>query len=270
MKGRTLRIILIVLALLVAVFAIYQIIAHFEEEKEAETIYSNFLEYIEEPTETEDNATLWETTGVSTEGTQDEESELTDPEPQDESLPIIDFASLQVKYPDVVGWIYSPDTPINYPIVCGKDNNQYLRHLPDGSYNTAGSIFLDYRCEEIGETQNTVIYGHNMKNGTMFSSLTKYKSQDYYDSHPTVYLSTPEGNYQIELYAGAVVKVSSDIYLSSPGEALLQKALADVKSKSTFASDVTIEPGENIVTLSTCSYEFENARYVIVGKLILI
>ena len=92
------------------------------------------------------------------------------------------------------------------------DNDYYIRRLPDGTYNTAGSLFADYRSGEIGETNNYIIYGHNMKNGTMFSSLTKYKSQSYYDEHQVMYLYTPEVDYKIELIAGFVIKPTGEIY----------------------------------------------------------
>jgi len=266
MKGKVFRIVLIILVLLIAAFSALQIIRHYSEEKEADGLYSDLLEYAVVPEETEPE----ETTGVSPNETAEHTPEETTTPEVIDVPPAIDFIALQEKYPDVIGWIYSPDTPINYPIVCGKDNNQYLRHLPDGSYNTTGSIFLDYRCGEIGENRNTVIYGHNMKNGTMFSSLTKYKSQAYYDEHPWLYLLTPDGNYRIELYAGAVVKASSGIYETSPGNEAFADVLAEIKGKSTFHSEMDVDWSDNIVTLSTCSYEFDNARYVVVGKLILI
>lgn len=102
-----------------------------------------------------------------------------------------------------------------------------------------------------------------MKNSTMFGTLVKYKDQTYYDSHPILYFLTPERNYIIELIAGAVVKRDSDIYQTAPTD----NTIADIMAKSTFNSAVEIGNGENIITLSTCSYEFNNARYVVIGKL---
>ena len=97
----------------------------------------------------------------------------------------------------------------------------------------------------------------------MFGTLVKYKKQSYYDAHPTLYFLTPEHNYIIELIAGAVVKRDSDIYQTAPAD----NTISDIMIKSTFNSTVEIGKGENIITLSTCSYEFNNARYVVVGKL---
>ena len=179
-------------------------------------------------------------------------------------MPIsIDFDALKQENSDIVGWIYCPDTPINYPVVKGKDNNQYLRSDLNGKYLVSGTIFTDYRNGEVGEDPNYIVYGHNMKNSTMFGTLVKYKKQSYYDAHPMLYFLTPEGNYTIELIAGAVVKRDSDIYQTAPTD----NTIADIMIKSTFNSTVDIGKGKNIITLSTCSYEFNNARYVVVGKL---
>ena len=179
-------------------------------------------------------------------------------------MPIcIDFDALKQENNDIIGWIYCPDTPINYPVVKGKDNNQYLRADLKGKYLVSGTIFADYRNNEVGEDKNYIVYGHNMKNSTMFGTLVKYKDQTYYDSHPILYFLTLERNYIIELIAGAVVKRDSDIYQTAPAD----NTIADIIIKSTFNSTVEIGKGENIITLSTCSYEFNNARYVVIGKL---
>lgn len=151
-------------------------------------------------------------------------------------------------------------------IEASDDNDYYLRRLTNGTYNTAGSLFADYRCSEIGETNNYIIYGHNMKNGTMFSSLTKYKSQSYYDEHPVLYLYTPEGNYKIELIAGFVSKPTGEVY----NTVLTYEQMLEFCSHSTFRSTITPCDVERYIMLSTCSYEHENARYVVIGKLNMI
>ena len=100
-------------------------------------------------------------------------------------MPIcIDFDALKQENNDIIGWIYCPDTPINYPVVKGNDNNQYLRADLKGKYLVSGTIFADYRNNEVGEDKNYIVYGHNMKNSTMFGTLVKYKDQTYYDTHP--------------------------------------------------------------------------------------
>ena len=181
------------------------------------------------------------------------------------AVPIrVDFDGLMQKNSDIVGWLYCPDTPINYPVVKGKDNSQYLRTDLEGKYLVGGTLFADYRNGDFGKDANYIVYGHNMKNLTMFGTLAKYKSQSYYDAHPVLYFLTPEGNYIIELFAGAVVKRDSAIYQPAPKAS----TISDIIAKSTFRSTSALTEGDSIITLSTCSYEFNNARYVLLGRLI--
>ena len=247
----------ILLALLTAI-SIFMIARHYAEEKTAADTYSDMLEFVvtegDEETETTEPS---ETDGAESDTTPDTE-------PVQVEQPItIDFDQLLAQYPDTVGWLHCEGTPINYPVMQSDDNNYYLRRLPDGTYNTAGSLFADYRCGEIGETDNYIIYGHNMKNGTVFSSLTKYKSQSYYDEHPVLYLFTPEADYRIELIAGFVSKPTGKVYSSK----LSREDIDEFCALSTFERDVDQVITGAYITLSTCSYEFENARYVVVGRL---
>ncbi|HWQ76443.1 MAG TPA: class B sortase, partial [Syntrophomonas sp.] len=117
----------------------------------------------------------------------------------------IDFLSLEKINPDVVGWLAVEGAGIDYPVVQGKDNDYYLQHLFTGERNKLGSIFMDYSNHSDFSDRNTIIYGHNMQNGSMFSSLAKYKKQSYYDSFPAMVLYTPRGNYKIHLFAGIIV-----------------------------------------------------------------
>lgn len=195
-----------------------------------------------------------------------QEVDSTKPMADEEQIQVpisVDFNALTQENSDIVGWIYCPDTPINYPVVRGKDNNQYLRADLNGKYLVSGTIFTDYRNGEVGADPNYIVYGHNMKNATMFGTLVKYKEQSYYDSHPVLYFLTPEANYIIELSAGAVVKRDSDIYQTTPKNS----TIANITASSTFDSNIELAEGETIITLSTCSYEFNNARYVAIGRL---
>lgn len=191
-------------------------------------------------------------------------------EPQSlETVPIeVDFKTLWQENEDIVAWLYCEDTPIHYPIVQGNDNNYYLRRLLNGEYNINGTIFLDYRCQSDFRDFNSIIYGHHMKSGEMFGSLPNYKDQEYYDEHPVMYLLTPEQNYKIELVAGYITPSDSDIY-SLPNTAEEKKTfLEHALQESTFVSSVSVNETNSFITLSTCSYEYENARYVVVGRLV--
>ena len=123
----------------------------------------------------------------------------------------VDFEKLTAEYLDIVGWLYCAGTPINYPVMQSDDNIRYLRHLPNGSYNAAGSLFADYCCKELGISGNYIIYGHNMKSGSMFGTLVRYKSQNYYDVHSTLYFLSPEKIYCVELIADLKGVIYRDI-----------------------------------------------------------
>ena len=176
----------------------------------------------------------------------------------------VDFEKLTAEYPDTVGWLYCEGTPINYPVVQGKDNLRYLRRLPDGSYNAAGSLFSDYRCKEVAASGNYIIYGHNMKNGSMFGTIVRYKAQNYYDEHPTLYYLTPERTFRIELIAGFVTSPAGEVYDTQ----LAAEQVRQLFTRSSFKSRTIPQDGDTFIAFSTCSYEYEDARYVVIGRVI--
>ena len=180
----------------------------------------------------------------------------------------VDFEELKNTNPDIVAWIYQPETKINYPIVQGKSNQEYLRKLLNGKYNVNGTLFLDYQNSKDFSDFYSIVYGHNMKNKTMFGSLTGYKNQEYFDKNPYMYLLTPEQDYKIKLFMGLVTKATTDnIVFNSKltDENLLE--ILNLIPKSTFKTNFIPTKTSNIITLSTCSYEYNSARYVVFGVL---
>ena len=188
--------------------------------------------------------------------------EETPKEPEPETISV-DFASLKSKYPDVVAWIYGADTGLNYPIVKSKDNSDYLYRDLDGKENNNGTIFMDCNCGSDFSSANTLIYGHNMKTGRMFAPITNYKNSSYYSAHPYLYIYTPSQNYRLDLFAGFSCPGDYEVYSTS----LSQSQLQNFASKSTFKSNIGVPTGK-VVTLSTCSYEQDNYRYVLIGELV--
>lgn len=176
----------------------------------------------------------------------------------------VDFTKLRQQNEDVVAWLYSPNTVIDYPVLQHSDNDYYLTHQIDGSVNVNGSIFMDYRSEPDFSQRNTIIYGHHMRSGNMFGMLVEYKKSGYYEQHDHMYIMTPSVTYRLDLLCAAVVEPDDAIYSGEPTD----DAIASCMSKSTFQSEKGLpEEGAKLVTLSTCSYEFENARYVVLGVL---
>lgn len=177
----------------------------------------------------------------------------------------VDFDVLQEKYPDVMGWVYCPGTPINYPIVRADDNDYYLNRLPDGTVNKSGSIFTDCRNMVDFSDPHTIIYGHNMKDLSMFGSVNQYATQAYYDQHPVWYINTPEKNYAVVILAGHVTAPNAEIYAFKGTPEEPQEILQSALRNSAFKSKATYEEGDHLVTFSTC--HGNSRRFVLVGAL---
>ena len=181
----------------------------------------------------------------------------------------IDFDRLLSINSEVVGWLYCEGTAIDYPVVYSADNEYYLKHLIDGSKNANGTLFVDKRNSRDFSDRNTVLYGHRMKSGKMFGKLKSYQKQSYFDAHPVLFLYTPNGKYCIELFAGYTTASDSEVYsFVFEDEAAYQSYLDAALASSDFHSAVTPSTGDRIVTLSTCDYTFEGARYVVQGRLL--
>lgn len=237
-------------------FSAYQIYKIFHEYEAGQSVYEDLSEYVELP----DKPDAPDIPTVA----QPESGETAEVI----VWPQIDFEALSQINSDIVGWIYLEGSEINYPIAQSEDNSYYLKHLFDKSSNSSGCIFLDCRNAADFTDRHSIIYGHHMKNGTMFSGLDSYKSQAYYDEHPQILLMTPEQNYVIEIFAGYVASVQDDAWQTEFGAGAdfgdwLNRAI----ERSCFTSNMTPAATDRIITLSTCSYEFNNARFVLLGRI---
>lgn len=186
----------------------------------------------------------------------------------DTPWPTIDFDALQEICPDIVGWIYIEGTNINYPVAQGKDNKYYLNHLVDGTWNSSGSIFLDAECGDVFTDRHSIIYGHHMLNNSMFSALMDYKKQSFYDAHPVALYITPERRCKIVLFSAYVAEPTENAWQVDFAWGGFGKWLREVEDKSLFVPKYTPTEDDQIVTLSTCSYEFDDARFVVHGFLL--
>lgn len=183
-------------------------------------------------------------------------------------LDTIDADALTEMNADYACWLYAPDTPIDYPVVHGEDNDYYLHRLFNGEHNACGTLFIDYR--NLGDFQdpNTLLYGHHMRNGSMFKAITYYADQAYFDSHPFMLIVTPEKRYVLELLAGYTTSKRDHCYdIAISDESDMAAFVEEARAKSNFLSAVEVRPGDHLVTLSTCAYAFENARYIAIGRL---
>ena len=181
----------------------------------------------------------------------------------------MDFQPLKAVSGEIVGWIRGEGTPIDYPILRADDNAYYLNHLYNGETNKSGSIFMDYRDDPGMGDRNIVLYGHHMGDGSMFASLEKYKAQEYYDSVPTYTLYTPEGDYLIELICGTTEDGNYEfVRFDFESDDDLAAYVESFRKRSTFQSGVTLQPGDRIISLCTCTYDRANARYMVIGRLV--
>lgn len=257
---KTIMIALIVLLLGVFLFSAWQIIDILTEYRKGEQTYESLEHYISVPETTpKEEAPKTDTPEIPTMETQPEEA--------DNPFPKVDFGALQAINEDVIGWIYIPDTRVNYPVLQGESNDDYLYHLLTGEYNSSGSIFLDAEVSADFSGQNSPIYGHNMKNKTMFADIVEYKKQDFFDAHPTAMLMTPDKNYYVHLFAGYVTDSWGDAWIKTFTDAEFEAWLSATKEASRFDSDVVPTVQDKVLTFSTCTYDTHDARFVVHGVL---
>lgn len=181
----------------------------------------------------------------------------------------VDFATLRSVNEDVIGWIYIEALDgVSYPVVQGDDNNEYLHTTYERNYNFAGTIFVDYENSPDFGDCNTLVYGHNMKNGSMFGQLRNFvKNAETYQKSKYFWILTPERDYRYEIVAAYTTAVDSDTYtlFKGPGEEFLEY-LNTIKGYSEIQTDVNdLNIKDRIVTLSTCTGN-EATRFVVQGR----
>ena len=181
----------------------------------------------------------------------------------------MDFEALWETCPDAVGWITIDGTVIDYPVVQGEDNSFYLKHLPDGTANEAGSIMMDCANHPDFTDDVTILHGHHMRSGAMFGDLDLYKSAGYYAEHPMMRLFTPDGDYDVAIFAAYSVDGATFAYPTVfTGRAGFDEFLHRARSRSCFTTDVEVGYGDRILMLSTCAYSYENERFLVMGKIL--
>ena len=177
--------------------------------------------------------------------------------------------NLYDKYEDYRGWIKIDNTNINYPIVQGKDNSFYLDKDINKNYLSSGSIFMNYLNHGFND-ENTVLFGHHMRNKTMFAQLKKYKEKEFFYGNNDIEIEIKDGKTLKYKVFSAYVTDSKDNYIKTnfDDKDQYKEFLEDIKNKSQYKSDIDVNENDKIITLSTCSYEFNDARMVVHGKLL--
>ncbi|MDR3270876.1 MAG: class B sortase [Peptococcaceae bacterium] len=181
----------------------------------------------------------------------------------------IDFDALRTINPEIVAWMRIEGTYLDYPILWGTDNDKYLHTTFSGEQNPAGAIFIDCRGKGDFSDWNTLIHGHNLLTGTMFELLTEYKNQSFYDAHPSVMIYLPDKEYRCEIYSAYETATNDRTYtIHFASRDTFAAYLNYTAGRSFIATHGQALPEENIITLSTCDYDFYDARMVVQARMI--
>lgn len=251
MKNKIYIALICAFSILLAVSSGFLIKHYIDSEKQSE-LYDNLIETVEK-TDTEKDTMTYS---------------------QDKSF-LSNYQDLYLQNNDMVGWIKIEDTKINYPVMQSKDNpNFYLKHGFDKAYTDYGCPYIQENCDVDIPSDNLIIYGHNMKDSSMFSELMKYTDKDFYESHKTIRFDTLTEKCNYEIIAAFKTVVYTD---SSESFKYYQFVNADsvdefnayinkCKELALYDTGVTAEYGDKLITLSTCEYSRNNGRMVVVAK----
>ena len=255
-----------ILAILITLSIIY-IINIFLDKKQA-IQESKLLDKIE-INENQVNETITEE--IVNESTQENIEETIN----QENERILKVQKLQEENPDIVGWLEIEGTSINYPVLQGDDNEYYMTHNYKKQKSKNGSIFLTKDYDWSIPSSNLLIYGHNLSNGTMFQELLKYEKEDFYKKHPIIRFTTNNEDAEYEIISAfksrVYYKSEKNVFryyyfVNAKTEAEYNEFVQNAKKASLYNIDKTAQYGDQLITLSTCSYHVEDGRFAVVGR----
>ena len=192
--------------------------------------------------------------------------------PQPEQTAFEKYAAVYEQNSDFVGWISIEGTNIDYPVMQTVDNpNYYLKHSFEKTYSDYGVPYVDEACA-VDQSNNIVIYGHHMKNKTMFSSLVNYANKAYFDEHPVIRFDTLFGFGEYRVIAAFSFDTNNETFryneYTDMNEEKFDEFISECMARSAYDTGYTAEYGDRLLTLSTCEYTHTNGRFVVVAKLI--
>ena len=183
--------------------------------------------------------------------------------------------NLYLENADMVGWIQIEGTSIDYPVMqTPADPNYYLKHDFEKNYTDYGCPFMQADCDALAQSDNLIIYGHNMKDGSMFADLAKYRSKDFWQTHKTVWFDNELGSYAYEIFAVIHTTVQEDAADAFPFyrfvDAVAPEDFADYvsacKARALYDTGISAQYGDKLLTLSTCDNITDNGRWLVIGK----
>ena len=247
--------VIIVIASLAALTAAFMIFKTARDYKAASDEYDSLRQYAsEEVNATETAEKVSDIKPIELEKAEERKELKSNENREDFPEMEVDFKALREKNPDTVGWLYVGSCGISYPIVQGEDNDYYMNHTFEGTVNSSGAIIMDYRDDKYLKDWNTFIYGHNMKNGSMFGSLKKLlKDETLYDSDPYIYVYLPGYIYRYKIFSYYKDKPDSKMYWTADTLQEYRQYIRDALSLSVRDLGVETSEENNMVTLVTCS-----------------
>ncbi len=269
--GDVISVVIMVVALCVLVVAGYLLYGYYKEYKKGSDEYSNLSGSYEDESEDmedlEDKAEQKEHSWVS----DGREMRTVEFDGEWISVPVmknpIDFEELEEINPDIVAWLKIRAIDLSYPVVQGEDNDYYLHHTFENEEVFSGCLFVNCDNEDDFTDQNTIIYGHNMKDGSMFATLKKFQDEDTYDKSKYFWIFTKDLIFQYRIFSARVVSWEGDTYRTTFSKKrfseLIENSLEDSLVDNT---GVEVTTDDKIVTLSTCTGDDET-RFVLVGRL---
>lgn len=247
--------VIIVIASLAALTAAFMIFKTARDYKAASDEYDSLRQYASEEVSTTDTAEqVSDIKPIELEEAEERKELKSNENREDFPEMEVDFKALREKNPDTVGWLYVGSCGISYPILQGEDNDYYMNHTFEGTVNSSGAIIMDYRDDKYLKDWNTFIYGHNMKNGSMFGSLKKLlKDETLYDSDPYIYVYLPGYIYRYKIFSYYKDKPDSKMYWTADTLQEYRQYIRDALSLSVRDLGVETSEENNMVTLVTCS-----------------
>ena len=185
-----------------------------------------------------------------------------------------EYKNLLNKNKKLIGWVKIDDTDIDYPVMQTSDNEYYLDHNLNQEYDKNGSIFMDKDCDAIEPSTNLILYGHHMKSGKMFGGLDKYQNEEYYKKHRYIDFDTiyEKGVYEVmyvfrsRVYSEEEVVFKYYRFIDAVSEIEFNSNMNEMAAIALYDTGVTAEYGDRLLTLSTCDYQEQNGRFVVVAK----
>lgn len=252
------KICIILIAAFVALFSTsaYFIFDHYRQDKQQAELYDSLADMVDCAADTEE--------------------EPTEPVLYTEEKTVLpELAELYQQNGDLAGWIRIEDTNINYPVMHTPDNPDfYLKHGFDKEYSDYGCPYVQENCDVQLPSDNVILYGHHMKNGSMFADLEKFKNQDFWQEHKTISFSTVTDRYEYEIISVFKTFVYSDSpeafkyyhFVNAETPEDFSAYIDRCKELALYETGVSAEYGDKLITLSTCEYSRTNGRLVVVAK----